>query len=175
MIILLAVLPPLAPGEEEEVLADFRVVTIGRLAYEVGSSEPFTGITVSYWPDGKKRLETVYRAGQRVKQTHYKDGHKEHETEYRDGREHGTATVWDKSGQVVAMTEYRDGERHGRQTKWYKNGQKYEEGEYRNDRKTGKWIRWSRKGAKIAEIVYRDGEVISRKDWDEFGNLIKEQ
>jgi antitoxin component YwqK of YwqJK toxin-antitoxin module len=163
-VISIALIGTVAVCQEQRELADFRVVMRRGLAYEVNSEIPFTGTTVSYWPDGQKRVVTEYRDGQRVRQAHYKSGQKEIESEYRDGREHGTATIWSGNGQMVAETEYRNGKRNGKQTKWYKNGQKMQEGEYRNDVRVGKWITWSSSGQKVAEVEYLKGEEISRKE-----------
>lgn len=81
----------------------------------------------------------------------YKNGQKQSERNYIDGQKHGTSTYWDKNGQKMAEANYVKGNLHWTTTSWYENEQKKEENNYKG------------------------GEVLSQKEWDENGTLIKDQ
>lgn len=163
--------------------------------------EPFTGVSVEYWPNGNKRHEVEYRHNKKHKRetrwyengqksavvefydgqrhgqwtTWYVDGKKRHEVTYRHGQRHGPGIFWYTNRQRWLEGDYQNGQRHGRWTYWYKNGQKAEEGEFRQGKRHGIWTTWYLTGQKMSESEWRDGEEISHQDWDEEGNLISEE
>ncbi len=105
------------------VVAGDRLVERDGLWYETGSSEPFTGTMVEYWPGGGKKAE-IELVGGRVhgKMTEwYEDGGKASETEYHEGELHGTAVGWDEEGRKLAEVEFSGGEEVGRR-EWDEEG-----------------------------------------------------
>ena len=58
-----------------------------------------------------------------------------------------------------------------RETEYYMNGQNRWEGTYKNEKKDGLWTYWWEDGRKYCEETYKDGEVISEKSWDCYGNV----
>jgi len=63
----------------------------------------------------------------------------------------GMITELYMNGQKMAEANYVKGNLHGTTTSWYENGQKKEESNYKG------------------------GEVLSQKEWDENGTLIKDK
>ena len=71
------------------------------------------------------------------------------ETNLVSGKPDGLTTLWDENGQKKEELNYKDGKREGLSTSWHDNGQKKE------------------------EVNFKDGKEVSRKEWDEEGNEIK--
>lgn len=84
MAMTLAVVFAVAGYGEQRVVKKNRLVLRGYLYYEITSEEPFTGIAVSYWPNGQKKTEY----------------------EYRDGKNHGKDIAWYENGQKMWEKEY---------------------------------------------------------------------
>jgi antitoxin component YwqK of YwqJK toxin-antitoxin module len=79
------------------------------------------------------------------------EAEKTYEWNFRDGLKHGTSTSWYENGQKEWEDNYKDGEQHGTRTRWYENGKKS--------------VEWN----------YKEGELRSVKEWDEEGNLTKDE
>ncbi len=139
-------------GEEGKVVykASTDLVNRDGLVYEEDSDTPFTGTAVDQWPNGQKKAEIEYLAGKRQgKESSWTEkGQKLYEGENFSGKSSGKLRMWHENGQQAAYIEMRNGKPHGKVNFWYENGQKESEGEW------------------------RDGKEISRKCWDEKGNLI---
>jgi antitoxin component YwqK of YwqJK toxin-antitoxin module len=78
------------------------------------------------------------------------NGQIKEEGNYKDGNPDGLWKRWYENGQMEFECNYKDGERDGLSKHWYENGQIKEEENYINDRR------------------------ISKKCWDEDGNLLPE-
>jgi antitoxin component YwqK of YwqJK toxin-antitoxin module len=122
------------------------------LRYEGGSEAPFTGVGV-------------------VKN---ENGHKWSETTYKDGKLDGLSTGWHKNGLKWYEQPYKDGKREGLWTMWWNNGQKQWEETYKNGKPVGLSTHWHENGQKMREATYKNGKLVSKTEWDEEGNEIKE-
>ena len=78
----------------------------------------------------------------------HEDGQKYWEEDYKDGKSDGLYEMWYKNGQKGEETNFKDGNFDGLCTKWYKNGQK------------------------MSESFYEDSVLVSKKEWNEKGELI---
>ena len=67
-----------------------------------------------------------------------------------------------------------NGKRNGLETSWYENGQKEFEATYKDYLRNGLYTLWYENKQKRFDATYKDGELISSKEWDEDGNLTKE-
>ena len=77
------------------------------------------------------------------------------------------------NGKKMGEVTFKDGKQHGLSTSWHENGQKAEEATFKDG--TGRGTRWYENGQKRGEATFKDGEMISEKEWDKDGNLIKEE
>jgi antitoxin component YwqK of YwqJK toxin-antitoxin module len=70
---------------------------------------------------------------------------------------------------------YIDGNQHGLTSWWYDNGQISNKVKYNNGKENGIYKSWHQNG-KIATIQkWRLGISMNKKNWDEKGNIIKEE
>ena len=81
---------------------------------------------------------------------HEDDGWLESETEYKQGLKWGLARRWSAPGQLESEAELQRGAAHGKERVWHPNGNLKEEGDY------------------------EFGITLSRKQWDEDGNLVED-
>ena len=68
---------------------------------------------------------------------------------------------------------YTNGEQDGKWTSWYQNEQKWREGTFKDGAEDGKWTWWNEDGKKKIERTFKVGELITEKEWDKGGNLVK--
>ena len=152
----------------------------GGKVWKVDDDKPYTGRVFDLnRSTGKKILQGQYKNGLKTgKWTEwYRNGQKEYETTFKDGKPNGLFTKWDSNGQKKVKGTYKDGKWDGLNTSWYENGQKYSEGTYTykdgdySGEKDGLWTYWYENGQKRWEKTYKDGELISKKEWNEDGSV----
>jgi hypothetical protein len=110
----------------------------GKLLYR---GQPFTGIEVIRFPDGRAQAETEYREGLR-------EGR---------GREYAT------TGALRAEWSYHRGRKDGIQRGWYIEGPRRFEQPYRDGVLDGTLTEWHLNGAVANQQVYVDGVETARK------------
>ena len=164
---------PLA--EAPKVVVDYdRLERRDGLAYFKGV--PFTGVAVEKDSNGLKEYELTYKIGkQHGLATSWWPGGGPKWTEgtFKHGKEHGLRIEWFENEQKELETNYRDGKRHGLETVWYSTGQKSGEGNYKDGKRHGLGTGWYENGQKMVEETRKDGKLISKKGWDEDGNLLE--
>ena len=161
LLLLFFVLVFFAGCHGQEFIDEVKLIERDGLIWEAKSGEPFTGTSVSYWPNGKKQVQKECRNGKLHGTLHtwYENGQEERRIEYQEGRENGEWLIWYLSGARKVAGEYRDGTACGQWTLWYEDGQKKGTWEYIG----GKMInakRWTGDGHKVVEknaLVERDG------------------
>ena len=98
----------------------------------------------------------------------------------RDGIQKVKREGYFEKGQKVHEITYKDGKENGLWTQWYDNGQKWFEGYYNGiiDKRSGgrpQWdglyISWYENGQKRTEGDFKDGNLISKKEWNEDGSV----
>ena len=67
----------------------------------------------------------------------------------------------------------KDEKKQGKWTAWYQNEQKWREGIFKDGAEDGKWSWWNEDGKKKIERTFKVGELITEKEWDKSGNLVK--
>ena len=85
----------------------------------------------------------------------------------------GESFELDKNGIERWKCNFKNGKKHGNYILLYKNGQKKIEGKYKNNVRVGIWKTWYKNGQQKSIITFKDGEKIIRKEWNEKGQLLK--
>jgi len=194
-----AEIPPDKTAEVAKVVVDWdQLEERDDLQYFEG--KPFTGVAVAKYPNGKKEGEAAFKDGKMdgLATFWYENGQKEEEATWKDGKSHGLLTGWYENGQKEIESTHKDGKEDGLYTSWYEDGQKEDEVTWKDGKLDGLVTRWHPNGQKKEETTYKDGksdgpstnwwdngqkeiestwkadELISLKEWDKDGNLIKE-
>ncbi len=92
---------------------------------------------------------------------------------YKDGRLEGMWKKWDSNGQLRFESDVTYGKRVGWEKWFYKNGQIWVEGHYLGRQKNGPWKMYYENGQLDMELHHKNGQIISKKCWDEDGNKIE--
>lgn len=96
------------------------------------------------------------------------------ETDYINGKIDGTKKRYHRNGQLKDIAHFENGKRNGL-TKYYgRDGFLMQEINYKNGKKNGEEKEWHTNGQLKVEKNYRKGKEISFKEWDENGNIIRE-
>ena len=82
------------------------------LTYIPNETTPFTGVYITTYPNGQKKIEGNYK----------------------DGKKEGLTTWWFENERKQAERNYKDDKQEGLATDWYENGQKEIEGNYKDDK-----------------------------------------
>ncbi len=84
----------------------------------------------------------------------------------------GKAVTHYPNGRLMYEAEYKDGKQHGKMISFYENGSKQTEGAMENGIFHGKVIHYHPNGQIQSHYIYRNGNAISRKNWDETGKAV---
>lgn len=92
---------------------------------------------------------------------------------YKNGRLEGMWKKWDVDGQLRFESNVTYGNDIGYETWYHKNGRKWLEGYYIGEQKDGPWKMYYENGQLDVEIIHKNGQIISKKCWDQSGELIE--
>ena len=84
----------------------------------------------------------------------------------------GKAVSYYPNGRLMYETEYKDGKQHGKIISFYENGSKESEGGMESGVFHGNFIHYYPNGQKQSQYNYRNGNAISRDNWDETGKVV---
>ncbi len=104
--------------------------------YELGRTNPFTGIMLEFYPGGVPMSRSAIS----------------------NGLLNGLSQGWFTNGQIQISETYRDNFSDGLRTKWYPNGQKLSEAPIVHGKIEGLFRRWHQNGALAEEIPMHDGQ-----------------
>jgi antitoxin component YwqK of YwqJK toxin-antitoxin module len=107
--------------------------------------------------DGKKLLETNYKAGNKnglETQWFATSGVKKSEGNYKDGLEDGLHVVWYENEQNRSEVNWSAGERDGVDIDWHTNGQMSLKQNFKDGQREGFRTTWDRDGNEIESIDY---------------------
>ena len=95
-----------------EVPSD-KLVERDGITYEVNSTTPFTGSSVSYWINGQLLLRKNYKNGKEdgLWESFHDNGQLEYRGNYRDGEPEGPWEFFNEDGNLIGTQMYRNGER----------------------------------------------------------------
>ncbi len=93
--------PPEAPKSNSAKIIEFK-----GLYYQEGTTEPFTGRQVGYWPNGRMMQDISFRDGLKHgrERRWFYNGSAYYEKNYQRGKLHGTNREWDMRG-VLKLDE----------------------------------------------------------------------
>ena len=95
------------------------------LYYEINTTTPFTGTTVSYHKNGNLSAKVNYKDGQLhgLSEEYYQSGQLSGLINYKDGPENYILEVYYESGQLKIKGYVKDGKHHGVWEIYYENGE----------------------------------------------------
>ena len=125
--------------EQERVIDNEQLQIRNEVAYEVNSSDPFTGKVFSTYPNGLKKREVTFV----------------------NGLKEGVETIWHENGQKTSEGPYVNGTAEGTHTNWDEHGQKEIEGTVVNGKLAGTVISYAENGTVKDTECYKNDEVIS--------------
>ena len=190
--------------DESEIVDAEKLTERDGLIYLLDQEKPFTGVGGKRFPHDKSIywLKTPYVEGKKqgIEVRYHSSGKKTKETSYVEGKRHGLQISYgvpfysDKEMEIP----YVDGKKHGTEIHYHKYGSKkteivYENGKqisshdfgperpdaWKDDPRSAKrtMIFHTRhsNGEKESETIYKRLKKVSYKEWDEDGNLIKEE
>ena len=120
----------------------------GRIAYY--NNKPYTGKCFRYYKSGQKGITG----------------------EYVNGIKNGQWKYWYSNGQLKLLGHYKNGKKDGEWKLWYPDGKQKMLVHYKNGKLDGINIWWHPNGVKKKEAIFDNGKFISKKEWDEKGNII---
>jgi antitoxin component YwqK of YwqJK toxin-antitoxin module len=115
-----------------------------RIKYEINSTTPFTGSSVSY----------------------YKNGQLGTREDYKNGKPHGVKEIYFENGQLERKTTWKNGNLDGLWEYYYENGQLRERGNLRSV--VSGFGRWEG----FLEYFDEDGNLTKTEEWKE-GKLVE--
>ena len=75
---------------------------------------------------------------------------------------------------MLCEANYENGEQHGLTIWWHDNGQISKKAKYKNGQIDGIYRQWHMNGKKSSVQKLKLGKLVSEKNWDEKGRIIKE-
>ncbi|MBT6959414.1 MAG: hypothetical protein HN996_13395 [Opitutae bacterium] len=149
----------------ESTFVEFGALKAGEdgLQYTSGKEDPFSGVSIEYYPDGTKRNIYTWEKGQENglhTVWHEETGLKKQEVLYSEGLMDGIAIKWHMDGRLRSLEHYAKGKKHGLFLGWHPNGQLANAGFYEEDQPSGLNIEKGPDGELIKEILYRDGKLL---------------
>ena len=115
-----------------------QLVERNSIVYEVNSQTPFSGSSISYYPNGQKELKKNFK----------------------DGELHGRYEALYESGQAQLKSNYKDGKMHGFHQTFHENGQLNYEGTLKNGKVDGPLKNFHDNGELEAEVNYKEGLIL---------------
>ena len=168
------------------------------LAYENGSSIPFTGKAISYFPNGDiqttleykdgipngelnswykkdiKQIEGVVENGKKTGtwKLYFESGKLKKQSAFQNDTENGEEIFYFENGNIEKKGSYLNGKLNGKYEWYFENGRKEQEGFYVNGQKDGAWYEWFENGKPKMVGNFKDIE----KDgawtwWDKKGKI----
>lgn len=102
---------------------------------------------------------------------YYKNGILSSSKTYKNGKKDELWREWYRNGQLKWAGTYKDEKEDGLWRGWYENGNKRGEWNWKNGEWDGLQRHWHENGQLWFEINSKNGEEISKKCWDENGNV----
>jgi antitoxin component YwqK of YwqJK toxin-antitoxin module len=119
--------------DQQEVDAS-RLVTRNDVIYEVNSSTPFTGVSLTYHENGQVEERIIFQNGKRdgLYETYHENGQLAYTVNFKDGEENGIAETYYDDGTLLFRGNYKDGKQNGLSEEYSANGQLWFSVDYRD-------------------------------------------
>lgn len=127
--------------------------------------EPFSGVSVTFYPNGKKAKEIAYLKGKKqgFHRIWFPDGKLSFECQYKMGRKEGESRSWWKNGQLRSFSNFKNGVADGIQWQWYKSGAKFKKMNLVNGREEGLQQSWRENGKLYNNYEAKNGRIFGLK------------
>jgi len=150
----------------------------GFLEYIMFTNGQPTGSNVKLYPSGQIKEKSNWYEGKikGVRTSWYENGQKEEEDFFVNGKLDSSMYYYpsgnkDYTGKFVWVEDERGNFQNGVWTYWYENGQKKIDRNYNIGKLDGLQIKWYVSGQKESEETYQNGDLISKKEWNEDGSV----
>jgi antitoxin component YwqK of YwqJK toxin-antitoxin module len=110
-----------------------------------------------------------------VRKSYYESGQLRKETNYKDDKREGLSKYYYESGQLRLEINYKDGKAEGISKSYYESGQLKKETNYKDGNPEGISNTYYASGQLQKEAYFMNGIMISKKEYDEEGNLESDQ
>lgn len=133
-----------------------------------------------YHDNGKLKHQAFYINGkiEGKAKYYYKNGRLQREENYENGLRKGIWKNYFQSGKIEFIQPFNEfGQYHGKLTSYYENGQIRLMQEIHNGiNKDGNTYKsWFENGDLEAELVFKNGQIISRKNWNSYGEFVSHE
>ena len=127
--------PPLEPSSEPspepppEVpyeVPSHRLINNGGMTFEIGSNDPFTGVSTEYHENGQPEEKIYYKNGREVSTTefnYYENGQIQGRGHIKDGELYGLMEIFHENGQLQLRVNFKNGKEDGLLESYYENGE----------------------------------------------------
>ena len=110
--------PPEPPPEVPYEIPSHRLVYNGGMTFEIGSNDPFTGVSIEYHENGQPEEKIFYKNGIEVGRTitefsYHENGKLREVVDTKDGVIDGSAESFYESGQLQSRGNYKNGNLDG--------------------------------------------------------------
>ncbi len=128
-------------------------------------NQPFTGTSISHYPNGEKAATIEYIKGKKHGKYYkwFTDGTKSFEANYINGKQDGKTETWWKNGNKRSTSNYENGVPNGIQQQWYKSGAKFKKMNLINGREEGLQQSWRENGKLYNNYEARNGRIFGLK------------
>ena len=127
--------PPEPPPEVPYEVPSHRLINNGGMTFEIGSNDPFTGVSIEYHKNGELKSSKNYKNGREVNTTifdYHDNGQLWSKGNVINGKPDGLYEMFYDNDQLSFRGNYKDGESDGLHEWFYKNNQLDFRGNYKD-------------------------------------------
>lgn len=172
-------------GEQADQYSTDQLIFSEGKYYALGEVEPYTGLVINRYPNGKKKYEARmvdgipqgpamewHENGQKMTEVKLEEGKpagtmtgwhsngaKQFEMPLQNGKQHGLMTEYDIGNRRTSSTRYVVGVREGEAIGYDVNGKKSWETHYRNNLMDGDFIEYHPNGQRSSRSPYKNGKL----------------
>lgn len=163
-------LPRLRPAGEPAgptpVLRNELELRASRL-YRCGTPEPFTGVMIERYPNGKLQSRSQVVAGQLegLSEGWHPNGHLAVREQFHTGISDGLRVKWRPDGAKLSEATIVQGHLEGRFRRWHANGVLAEEVIMHRDQPEGSARAWYPSGFLRSHVITHEGKVVRQETW----------
>jgi len=135
-----------------------RIVKNGGMTFEIGSNDPFTGVSIHYHENGQPEEKTYYKNGREIRKEFFYPQRTIHMIEtFTDGVGGNKVQVFDEEGKDISNDLYL--------TLW-DNGSIKSRGNYTNGKKEGVWEEFDLSGNSLKRTYWENNLLIPTTDFE---------
>ncbi len=133
----------------------------------VGCKNQQTKEVVSFYKDGKPKMEQVYSKSNGTKVIvkeiqYYENGNIKMEGELKEGFRNGKWVFWFEHGSIWSEGFFTDGIRTGETKVYHENGKLFYEGVYHEGQKHDTWNFYNEQGHLVNQVLFDQGKFVKQ-------------